>query len=55
MLINNDHKKGTGVSVNKVNTVVLKEVMEDANKMEKCKKNKSINFSQIVLILHTAL
>ena len=31
------------------NTVILKEVMENASKMEKCKKNKSINFSQIIM------
>ena len=29
--------------------VILKEVMENANKMEKCEKNKSINFSQIII------
>ena len=29
--------------------VILKEVMENANKTEKCEKNKSINFSQIII------
>ena len=29
--------------------VIPKEVMENASKMEKCEKNKSINFSQIIM------
>lgn len=31
------------------NQVILKEVMENANKVEKCEKNKSTNFSQIII------
>ena len=30
------------------NQVILKEVMENVNKMENWEKNKSINFSQII-------
>ena len=31
------------------NRVILNEVMENDNKVEKCEKNKSTNFSQIII------